>query len=50
MFVQIDALAAFVLLLGLDRQRGNGPCLQPLQADRFTRLLAEAVLAKLDAL
>src|SRR5712691_1927034 len=41
--VAIDALAPLVPLLRLDRQRGDGTCLQALERDRLAGLLAIAV-------
>ena len=46
----MDPLAAFVPFLRLDRQRGDGARVQPLQADGLARLLAIAVVAILDPL
>ena len=39
----------FVLLLSLDRERGDGPCLEALQADGLHALLAIAIGACLDS-
>jgi hypothetical protein len=47
--VAVDALAAFVALLGLDRQRRDGSGVETAQADRLAGLLAIAVGALLDA-
>src|SRR5580692_12138059 len=49
LIVAIDALAAFVALLRLDRQRRDRPRLEPLDGDRLAGLLAIAVGAGLDA-
>ena len=48
--VAIDALAAFVALLRLDRQRRDRAGFQPLDRDRLAGFLAIAVSAVLDAL
>src|SRR5580658_5009314 len=49
LIVAIDALAAFVALLRLDRQRRDRACFEPLDRDRLAGLLAIAVGAVLDA-
>ena len=48
--VAIDALAALVPFLRLDRERGDGAGIEPLEADRLAGLLAIAVGAVVDAL
>src|SRR5580692_7387795 len=48
LIVAIDALAAFVALLRLDRQRRDRPRLEPLDGDRLAGLLAIAVGAVFD--
>ena len=48
--IAVLALAALAALLGLDRQGGHRPGLQPLDADLFAGLQAVAVGAVLDAL
>src|ERR1700704_1361850 len=45
----VDAFAALVALLRLDRESGDGTGIQPLQADRLAGFFAIAVLAVLDA-
>src|SRR6185312_9404843 len=47
--VAIDPLAPLVPFLRLDRERGNGPRLQPAQRNRLAGLLAVAVSAVFDA-
>src|SRR5580658_5813898 len=49
LIVAVDALAALVALLGLDRQRRDRPRLEPLDRDRLAGLFAIAVGAVLDA-
>ena len=46
--VAVDALAPLVALLRLDRERGDGARLQPLERDRLAGLLAIAVAAVLE--
>ena len=48
--VAVNPLAALVAFLRLDRQRGDGPRIQPPQADRIARLLAIAIGAVIDPL
>jgi hypothetical protein len=47
--VPMDALVALVTLLGLKRERRDRPRLEPLQRDRFSRILTEAVGPIVDA-
>src|SRR5712692_3953814 len=47
--VPIDALAALVTLLRLDRERGNRPRFEPLERDRLAGLLTIAVSAILQS-
>src|SRR5262249_14506313 len=47
--VAINALAPLVTLLRLDRERGDGARLEPLERDRLASLLAIAVGAVLEA-
>src|SRR5690606_9871673 len=42
------ALAALVAFLRFDRERGDRPRVEPLEADRLPRLLAVAVAAVID--
>src|SRR5690606_8090520 len=48
--VAVDFFAAFVALLGLDRQRRDRPCIEALERNRLAGLLAVAVGALVDAL
>src|SRR5262245_47856359 len=48
--VAVDALAALVALLGLDRQRGDRAGLEPANRDRLAGLLAVSVGSVFDAL
>src|SRR6185295_108300 len=49
LLVAVDALAPLVTLLRLDRERGDGARLEPLNRDRLAGLLAIAVGAVIEA-